>query len=58
MEIILMEMEIKCLQVFRKFGYTGKLGFAPAKNHKVILTYSEFYARDVNVSILSNGRAR
>jgi len=32
---------------FRKFGFTGKLGFAPAKNHRIILTYSEFYARDV-----------
>jgi iron complex outermembrane receptor protein len=32
---------------FRKFGFTGKLGFAPAKNHRIILMYSEFYARDV-----------
>lgn len=32
---------------FRKMGYTGKLGFAPAKNHIIYLTYSEFYARDV-----------
>jgi len=32
---------------FTKFGYTGKLGFAPAKNHRIIIMYSEFYARDV-----------
>ncbi len=32
---------------FRKFGYTGKLGFSPAKGHTIIAMYSEFYARDV-----------
>ena len=32
---------------FRKLGYTGKLGFSPAKNHIITFGYSEFYARDV-----------
>jgi len=32
---------------FRKFGYTGKLGFSPAKGHTIIAMYSEFYARDI-----------
>lgn len=32
---------------FKKFGFTGKLGFSPAKGHTIIATYSEFYARDV-----------
>jgi len=37
---------------FRKFGYTGKLGVAIAKNHIVTASYSEFYARDVMFSAL------
>lgn len=37
---------------FRKFGYTAKLGFAPAKNHVVYASYSEFYARNVYFSAL------
>ena len=32
---------------FRKMGYTGKLGFSPAKNHIVTFGYSRFFARDV-----------
>ncbi len=32
---------------FRKFGWTGKLGFSPAKGHTIIAMYSEFYARDI-----------
>lgn len=32
---------------FRKMGFTGKLGFAIAKNHIITASYSEFYARDV-----------
>lgn len=38
---------------FRKMGYTGKLGFSPAKDHIVTLTYSEFFARDVAFPALS-----
>ena len=38
---------------FTKFGFTGKLGFAPAKNHRIIIMYSEFYARDVMFPSLS-----
>jgi iron complex outermembrane receptor protein len=37
---------------FRKFGYNGKLGFALADNHKIILSYSEFYARNVDFPAL------
>ncbi len=32
---------------FNKFGYNGKLGFAIAKNHTILFSYSEFYARNV-----------
>lgn len=37
---------------FRKFGYTGKLGVAIAKNHIVTAMYSEFYARDISFPAL------
>ena len=33
---------------FNKSGYTAKLGFAPAKNHKVIFSYSDLTAKDVS----------
>ena len=32
---------------FRKFGWTGKLGFQLAKGHTLTAMYSEFYARDI-----------
>ena len=32
---------------FTKFGYNAKLGISLAENHKIILSYSEFYARNV-----------
>lgn len=38
---------------FRNMGYTGKLGFAPVKNHIITLTYSELYGRDVAFRALS-----
>ena len=38
---------------FRKMGYTGKLGFSPAKNHIITFSYSEFYARDVSFPALT-----
>jgi len=37
---------------FRKMGFTGKLGFAPAKNHRMIFSASKFYARDVAFTAL------
>jgi len=37
---------------FRKFGYNGKLGFALAENHIITLSYSEFYARNVEFPAL------
>ncbi len=37
---------------FKKLGYNGKLGFAIADNHKIVFSYSEFYARNVNFPAL------
>ncbi|MBN2745971.1 MAG: TonB-dependent receptor [Bacteroidales bacterium] len=37
---------------FRKMGFTGKLGYAPAKNHRIIFSASKFYARDVAFTAL------
>ncbi len=37
---------------FHKYGYTAKLGIAPTKNQELILTYSAFYARNVQFSAL------
>ena len=37
---------------FNKFGYNGKLGFAIAKNHIITMSYSEFYARNVEFPAL------
>lgn len=33
---------------FNKSGYTAKLGYAPAKNHRIILSYSDLTASDVS----------
>ncbi len=33
---------------FNKSGYTAKLGYAPAKNHRIILSYSDLTATDVS----------
>jgi len=38
---------------FNKFGYNGKLGFALSKNHIITMSYSEFYARNVEFPALS-----
>jgi iron complex outermembrane receptor protein len=32
---------------FRKMGFTGKLGFSPAKGHIITGAFSQFYARDL-----------
>ncbi|RLD43386.1 MAG: hypothetical protein DRI86_10105 [Bacteroidetes bacterium] len=37
---------------FNKFGYNGKLGFALSKKHTIIMSYSEFYARNVEFPAL------
>ena len=37
---------------FNKFGYNGKLGFALSKKHIITMSYSEFYARNVEFPAL------
>jgi len=37
---------------FRKFGVTGKLGFAIKKNQIITASYSEFYARNISFPTL------
>jgi len=32
---------------FRKFSYSGKIGFAIKENHKILFSYDESYGRDV-----------
>ncbi|MCK5846229.1 MAG: TonB-dependent receptor [Bacteroidales bacterium] len=37
---------------FSKYGYTAKLGFAPVENHKIILSFSDLYANNVDFPAL------
>ncbi len=37
---------------FNKYGYTAKLGIIPAKDHKIILSYSDLAAKDISFPTL------
>ncbi len=42
----------KVRSAFNKFGYTAKLGFAPAENHRIILSFSDLRAKNVSFPAL------